>query len=90
MGDFRLDAGGCGTVAELLDDPLSGVTFSRRGGRPLDCGQSLDPAKGLFTRVLSDNGKLPAGQLGDCRPPCQAGVRGACDAPDVVRGERRQ
>jgi hypothetical protein len=66
MGGFRLDAGGCGTVAELLDDPLSGVSLSRRGGRPLDCSQLLDPAKSLFARVLDDNGNLPAGGLGDC------------------------
>jgi hypothetical protein len=64
MGGFRLDAGRRATVAELLDDPLSGVSFSWRGGRPLDCGQLLDPAKGLFARVLGDNGNLPAGGMG--------------------------
>jgi len=73
MGGFRLDAGGCGTVAELLDDPLSGVSFSRRGGRPLDCGQLLDPAKSLFARVLDHNGNLPAGWLGDCRLSMRSG-----------------
>src|SRR2546423_11193416 len=73
MGGFRLDAGRCGTVAELLDDPLSGVSFSRRGGRPLDCGQLLDPAKSLFAGVLSDSGSLPAVGLGDC-----------CSAPPTI------
>jgi hypothetical protein len=61
MGGFRLDAGGRGAVAELLDDPLSGASFPRRGGRPLDCRELLDPAKSLFARVLDDDGNLPAG-----------------------------
>jgi hypothetical protein len=65
MGGFRLDARGCGTVAELLDDPLSGVSFSRRSGRPLDGGQLFDPAKSLLARVLDHNGNLP-------RPPIPA------------------
>lgn len=66
MGGFRLDAGGCGTVAEPLDDPFSGASFSRRGGRPLYRGQLLDPAKSLFARVFDHDGNLPAGWLGDC------------------------
>jgi hypothetical protein len=67
MGCFRLDAGGRGTAAELLDDPLSGVALARRGGRPFDRGQLLDPATSLFARVLGDNRNLPASGLEDCR-----------------------
>jgi hypothetical protein len=63
MGGLRLDAGRCGTLGELLDDPLGGVPFSRRRGRPLDCGQLLDPAKGLLARVLSDNANLLARRM---------------------------
>src|SRR5439155_15551943 len=63
MGGFRLDADGCGTLVELLDDPVSGVSLSRRGGRALDRGQLLDPAKSLFAQVLGHDGNLPAGSL---------------------------
>jgi len=61
MGGFGLDVGGHATVAEPLDDPFSGVSFSRRCGGPLDRGQLLDPAKGLFARIPDHTGNLPAG-----------------------------
>jgi hypothetical protein len=48
MGRFGLDAGRCATGAELLDDPLRGLSLARRGRRPLDCGQSMDPTERLF------------------------------------------
>lgn len=81
MGGFRLDAGGYATVVELLYDPLRGASFSRRGGRPLDCSQSLDPAKSLFARVSAHDGNLRRGR----QAVLQVSHSGRLDGPDLLQ-----